>query len=335
MDELISVIVPIYNVEKYLNKCIESIISQTYKNLEIILVDDGSQDLCPKICDEYAKKDNRIKVIHKENNGVSAARNTGIDIAQGKWIAFIDADDWVDENYLKILISESDENIDIIGCGYKRVNGNNIEKVNNNDETIIYDNVKFIEKLLNVQNGYGFVHTKLIRKSLINNVKFDCNIKVGEDALFNMQLAKKTKRIKIINKALYNYRISLESTVKKYDKNYVEKYYNAMQKCYNYIYKNFVDNTEIISNIHNFIVYHVMLIAINYCYNPENLEKNKRKLLKNVCKIELFSEAIKKSNYNDLSLSRKIMLFTLKYKLYILSSLICIIRQKQLRRKEK
>lgn len=333
MNDLISVIVPIYKVEKYLNTCIDSIINQTYKNLEIILVDDGSPDNCPKICDEYAKKDARIKVIHSENRGVSSARNIGLDNVSGKWVVFIDADDWVDENYIYLLLNQIDESVDIICCGYKRVNGNNIEKVNDDNKTIIYDNIKFIEKLLNVQNGYGFVHTKLIRKSLINNIRFDQNLKVSEDALFNMELARNTKQIKVINKAIYNYRITSESTVKKYDEGYVEKYYKAMQMCYDYIHNNFENNSEMILNINNFIVYHVMLIAVNYCYNPENPNKNKRKLLKDICKIELFNEAIKKSNYEDLSLSRKIMLFTLKNRLYLLASLICIIRQKQLRRK--
>ena len=99
MDEpLISVIVPIYNVEKYLNRCIESIVNQTYKTLEIILVDDGSPDNCPQICDEWKEKDNRIKVIHKKNGGLSDARNAGLDIAQGEYIAFVDGDDFLEEN---------------------------------------------------------------------------------------------------------------------------------------------------------------------------------------------------------------------------------------------
>ena len=96
MKDLISVIVPVYNVEKYLNKCLDSIISQTYTNLEIILIDDGSTDNCGKICDEYASKDKRIKVIHKENAGVSSARNYGIQCATGDWIMFVDSDDWIE-----------------------------------------------------------------------------------------------------------------------------------------------------------------------------------------------------------------------------------------------
>ena len=92
---LISIIVPVYNVDKYLSKCIDSIISQTYNDIELILVDDGSPDNSPKICDEYARKDNRIIVIHKENGGVSSARNAGLDIAKGKYIGFVDPDDYI------------------------------------------------------------------------------------------------------------------------------------------------------------------------------------------------------------------------------------------------
>lgn len=103
MEELISVIVPVYNVEKYLRKCIDSIINQTYTNLEIILVDDGSPDNCGKICDEYSKKDNRIKVIHKENGGLSDARNVGIKSAKGKYITLIDSDDYVTKDYVEFL----------------------------------------------------------------------------------------------------------------------------------------------------------------------------------------------------------------------------------------
>ena len=105
MKELISIIVPIYNVEKYIHKCIESIINQTYKNLEIILVDDGSPDNCGNICEEYAKNDSRIKVIHKENNGLSSARNAGLEICKGDYIGFVDSDDYIELNMYEVLIN--------------------------------------------------------------------------------------------------------------------------------------------------------------------------------------------------------------------------------------
>ena len=105
MDKLISVIVPIYNVEEYLNECVDSILNQTYKNLEIILVDDGSTDKSGIICDDYAKIDSRIKVIHKKNGGLSDARNVGIDRALGEFIIFIDSDDYIDHSMCEILLA--------------------------------------------------------------------------------------------------------------------------------------------------------------------------------------------------------------------------------------
>lgn len=102
MNPLISVIVPIYNVEKYLARCVDSIVNQTYKNLEIILVDDGSPDLCPQMCDDYAEKDSRIKVVHKKNGGLSDARNAGMAVSTGEYISFIDSDDYVSDDFLNV-----------------------------------------------------------------------------------------------------------------------------------------------------------------------------------------------------------------------------------------
>ena len=101
---MISVIVPVYNVEKYLDNCVESIVNQTYKDLEIILVDDGSPDNCPAMCDEWAKKDSRIRVIHKENGGVSSARNIGLDNVTGEYIGFVDSDDYLESNMYELLL---------------------------------------------------------------------------------------------------------------------------------------------------------------------------------------------------------------------------------------
>lgn len=118
MSELISVIVPIYNTSEYLNRCIDSLLNQTYENLEIILVDDGSTDNCPAICDQYAKKDKRVKVIHKENGGLSSARNAGLDIATGEYIGFVDSDDFVSSEMYEVLINlMMDKGTKISGVG--------------------------------------------------------------------------------------------------------------------------------------------------------------------------------------------------------------------------
>ncbi|MDR0422523.1 MAG: glycosyltransferase, partial [Proteiniphilum sp.] len=112
MNPMISVIVPVYNVEKYLRKCLESILAQTYTSFELLLVNDGSTDGSGQICDEYAQKDSRVQVFHQENKGVSRARNLGLERAKGKWVAFIDSDDWVDSTYLEHLL-EGDEDVEL------------------------------------------------------------------------------------------------------------------------------------------------------------------------------------------------------------------------------
>ena len=138
-EELISVIVPIYKVEKYLKRCIESIINQTYHNLEIILVDDGSPDKCGEMCEEYSKKDKRIKVIHKENGGLSDARNKGLEIATGKYIGFVDSDDFIDKDMYKVLYNNlKNNNADMSICSiYQFENEEEIVKGYNKNETVI------------------------------------------------------------------------------------------------------------------------------------------------------------------------------------------------------
>ena len=122
MNPLISLVIPVYNVEKYLDKCMESVLAQTYDNYEVILVDDGSTDNSGKMCDEYAERDSRVTVYHQKNSGVSVARNVGIENAKGEFISFIDSDDWVDESYLEKLVNAQIKyNADLTICEYTNV----------------------------------------------------------------------------------------------------------------------------------------------------------------------------------------------------------------------
>ncbi len=131
-DKLISIIIPVYNVERYLRECIDSIIAQTYKNLEIILVDDGSSDKSGEICDEYSKKDSRIKVIHKKNGGLSDARNVALDIAKGDYIGFIDSDDYIEKDMFQILYNLAEEyNAEISSISFYKMLENKVISVRN------------------------------------------------------------------------------------------------------------------------------------------------------------------------------------------------------------
>ncbi|MBR6253317.1 MAG: glycosyltransferase family 2 protein [Clostridia bacterium] len=170
---LISVIIPVYNVEKYLNECIDSVINSTYKDLEIILVDDGSSDNCPQICDKYACMDNRIKVIHKENEGLSSARNEGINIANGDYISFIDSDDYISTNLYEIAVDIiNEQNCDIFSFGYYLKYGNKNKFKLKPNTFLVLKPYEAIEKL-NLFDYMGVSSwNKIFKKSLFSNIRF-------------------------------------------------------------------------------------------------------------------------------------------------------------------
>lgn len=213
MKDLISIVVPIYNVKEYLDACIKSIINQTYKNIEIILVDDGSTDGCADLCDEYKKFDSRIRVIHKENGGLSDARNTGLEVANGVYIVFIDSDDYVNVNMVKELYDTIIKtNSDISICKFKRVKSEIIDIYENkeNKSLEILSGKKVIEE---VYGGNGeeisFVAwNKMYKKDLF----YDKEIRypkgrIYEDTFTTYKLLYYSKAIAIIDKYLYYYRV--------------------------------------------------------------------------------------------------------------------------------
>ena len=331
-NDLISIIVPVYNCEKYIEDCINSIKNQTYKNIEIIIVNDGSTDRSLELIQEAANDDKRIKIFSTENMGVSHARNIGVEKANGKWISFVDSDDWLEPNFCELLYGKAAAlNADYIGCGYNKVTGENIQKINADGNILEYEKDDFLIKLLNVQTSYGLIHMKLIKAEYVKQVKFNENIKVAEDALFNIELCDYLNKIVIFNKPLYNYRINTDSVVRKYDENYNNKYSKAMEEVSSYIKSKYA-NERVLKNLNNFVVYHLMLVCVNYIYNPENKTESRIRLLKNICEEITYKDAVKFSNYNELSMTRKITLFTIKHKLYILTALICEFRQRQIRK---
>lgn len=171
--DLISVVVPVYNVQNYLVNCIKSILNQTYKNIEIILVDDGSTDDSGSICDSYAKIDNRVKVIHKTNGGLSDARNVGIKNANGMYITFVDSDDYIDKNYIEslyILITKYDS--DIACSNMKKTDSLNDKIINKNEKINIYNSIDAIKEILYQRNIDNSAPSKLFKKELFKNILF-------------------------------------------------------------------------------------------------------------------------------------------------------------------
>lgn len=237
MQEIISVIVPIYKVEEYLERCINSILNQTYKHLEIILVNDGSPDKCPNICEEYAKKDDRIKVIHKENGGLSDARNYGLNIAIGKYISFVDSDDYIEKNMYQDMINElRKNNADIISCAINNVYSD--RSVSSDIEERVYDTESALKDLILGRNLNQTVWNKLYKKDVINGILFEKG-KINEDDFWTYQVFSNSKKIITLNKALYNY-IHRESSIM--GQGYSEKNLNGLEARYNqykFIEKNY------------------------------------------------------------------------------------------------
>ena len=214
-NELVSIIVPIYKVERYLKDCVNSIINQTYKNLEIILIDDGSPDNCGKICDEYAKKDNRIKVIHKENGGLSSARNAGLDIATGEYISFIDSDDCVTYNFIEKLYRLCvDNDADIAECDFLKFENAEELKYNKPEMEIIekYTSAEMQERMY-FENSVRtvVVWNKLYKRHLYEKLRFPIG-KINEDEFTTYKAFDKTnKKIIVSNDTLYFYRYNSNS----------------------------------------------------------------------------------------------------------------------------
>lgn len=184
---MISVIVPVYNVENYLDNCVESIVNQTYKDLEIILVDDGSPDNCPAMCDEWAKKDSRIRVIHKENGGSSSARNAGLEAANGDYIAFVDSDDSIDVDMYQTMMELFSDEVDVVICGHQKINSSDSPEkcdIGNNTKTILMREELADEVFGKLNNSSC---NKLYKKSALTYLEFPTDIQHGEDLIFNVK----------------------------------------------------------------------------------------------------------------------------------------------------
>lgn len=206
MKPLISVIVPIYNVEQYLCRCVECLTAQTYKNLEIILVDDGSPDNCPQFCDEYAKKDSRIKVIHKKNGGLSDARNAGMKVATGEYISFIDSDDYVSNDFIETLYNAIlSENSDIVECSVvKFYEDEHFDEYKDDLKITSFNTEESLSKLIAENPFKQHVWNKLYKSDLVSGVPYAVG-KLNEDEFWTYQIFGQAKKVTRVNKTMYYY----------------------------------------------------------------------------------------------------------------------------------
>jgi len=256
LEELISVIIPVYNVNKYLNKCIGSIVNQTYKNLEIILVDDGSTDNSGEICDEWKQKDSRIKVIHKENGGPSNARNFGIEIAIGKYLFFIDADDYLNSDNIETLyknLIENDSDISASGHIYETyiVQENKCAK-----ESYVADSEEALKRLFTGNNLFVVIWGKLFKKELFEEIRFPVG-KINEDVATLYKLIHKANKISNINKPGYHYVQRQNSLIhQKYGEERITVV-EILEECVEFIRKNYPNLVEYAERY--------LILALNDC----------------------------------------------------------------------
>lgn len=205
MSDLVSVIVPVYKVEKYLSRCIESILNQTYENIEVILINDGSPDKCPEICDEHAKRDNRVIVIHQANSGPSSARNKGLDIAKGKYIMFIDSDDFINKIMIEeMLINLIDSKADISMCDHLKIyKGNEIINFNQIKKNEVLNRENVLEWLLD-EHEICVPWGKLYKSNLFFDLRFQID-KYNEDMFIIHKLFHKARKIVYDKRQFYYY----------------------------------------------------------------------------------------------------------------------------------
>ncbi|WP_270568128.1 glycosyltransferase, partial [Clostridium beijerinckii] len=237
----LSIIVPIYNVERYLDKCIDSILNQSFKDFELILVDDGSPDKCGDICNSYSKLDRRIKVIHKQNGGLSSARNAGLDIAVGEYIAFVDSDDWINgDMYDTLYCIAKENNADIVQCRFKKVYNDIEEYVEISKKVNIIDKIEALTNLI----AYGEMHVqsvvtwnKIYKRMLFDDIRFPQG-KIHEDEFTTYKFFYKSKKIVLCDDELYYYRQVDNSIMNtKFNKKRLD-YLDALEEMYNFFKQN-------------------------------------------------------------------------------------------------
>lgn len=275
--DLITVIVPVYNVEKYFKQCLDSIINQTYKNLEIILINDGSPDNCGKICDEYAKKDNRIKVIHKENGGLSSARNAGLDIATGEYISFIDSDDCVAENFIETLYKLCIENnCDISECDFLKFE-NNVVTQAKIAEIQCYTSNEIQHKIYSEEYVKTIVvWNKLYKRYLYKGLRFPVG-KINEDEFITYKVLYNCKNnIAVTNEQLYYYRYNAQSIM---GRKFNEKRLDALEAFEER--KQFYKDRNEVELYNKTVAQYQQILILFYGLAKKNIENNS-KVLENI-----------------------------------------------------
>lgn len=293
MNKKISIIIPIYNGEKYLERCINSLLNQTHKNIEIILVNDGSSDNTDKLCKKMQTLDERIIYIKQKNSGVSSARNKGIEKSTGEYICFVDCDDWVDKKYCEILLKGMKKNTQLSVIGYKKYENYDSNNIKNFDQTIEINQNKAFEAIFTDKNFFGFPWNKLYKKEIIDKLgkrPFNTNIHICEDTLFNAKYLVECKKISYNQTPLYSYFLNDEGVTK-------SKVFNSKKLTVfdsldeiEKIYLNYSPNN--LTHLYKFYLYNYYLMHLFIKQTKTNIKLNKVKI-KRIYKFLMKSKQVK------------------------------------------
>lgn len=339
MECKVSIIVPVYKVEeKYLERCINSLREQSLKNIEIILVDDGSPDRCGEICDNYAAKDSRICVIHKENGGLSSARNAGYYMAKGEWLMFVDGDDWIEPEMCGEMYKVGVEsNVQIVMSNLCRDYGHTSTPYNiylENNKIYKEDECKWLqEQLLHFDSCIAMAYAKLIRKDYLDyfEITHDEVLKQGAEGIeFTLRLFENLDSTIYINKPFYHY-IYNENSI---SSSHNENNHKLVIACFEQI-KRFIGASEnkerLMPWLNNRMLYVIITTAISGYFSPGNKELYRIKKQKyNVyLKQPIVKEALDANMIQGLSRQRRCALFFIKRRMYVMISLMAIARKFQ------
>lgn len=320
----LSIIVPVFNNEQYLNICLKSILSQTFQDFELILIDDGSTDSSGDICNQYAELDNRIKVFHKSNAGVSETRNFGISVAMGDYIGFVDSDDYIDSRmYEKMLqrVKEDDSDICVVAHNVVGINHEMYPQYLPFDEECLEcDEIKkmYIPLLIGKNNQKKMIGSCckcIYRLEIAKTISFDPDIKLLEDTLYNIDAALKSRRISIINQCLYHYRVNAMSATNYYRNDVLNQFdllYLKLQTVMGQLLEDGIDCKENLSNtIYEWILYYLKNLKKPSCHM--SIEQKKQCIKLFFDKDYVFEY---KKNFKSQNIKQKVFKLLIQFKFY-------------------
>ena len=344
--DLVSVIIPVYNVEEYLEECVNSVVKQSYKDIEIILIDDGATDRSGQICDELSKRDQRIKVYHRKNEGVSATRNYGLDIASGEWIFFVDSDDIIHSRTIEYAMSHVEMDDDICFIGFKEIFDapegpeEKYEKVEAYIKKLKKEDLKDLQFRIFNRDRRAICNKniikasspwKIFRKDLIskNNIRFKEDLVNGEDGVFNLYAYRYARHAIAIELPLYYYRQRGDSVTNKYTKN-VEKDFSKLHQAYREFILSDNESDEFKDLWDERLIWSLSFCCIlKYCHpdNPDGYLIRKKQFLETLDKE--YKREVQRVRLDNFVLQKKIIFGAMKERMFWLIDILCKLNNKK------